>query len=188
MQDYGVWEPYSVKAQTIKTAIEVSHTHCSQDATKSRSGRGCYGLLDSRTSLMVGPRVLLFMVVTSLLSDGHLASAHWRHRIGNEETDGHRCGALTTRATGERTYARSWLKPLVTSSFCCWLVSRDPVSCPSCGGRHGNDVATLYFFPIYSTSLFVVVVFVARIFLIGFVLLLAVRRKSTSLSQQCCCF
>lgn len=24
MNDYGVWEPYSVKAQTIKTAIEVS--------------------------------------------------------------------------------------------------------------------------------------------------------------------
>ena len=25
MKDYGVWEPFSVKAQTIKTAIEVGY-------------------------------------------------------------------------------------------------------------------------------------------------------------------
>jgi len=28
MQEYGVWEAYSVKAQTYKTAIEVCFRHC----------------------------------------------------------------------------------------------------------------------------------------------------------------
>ena len=28
MQEYGVWEAYSVKAQTYKTAIEVCFCHC----------------------------------------------------------------------------------------------------------------------------------------------------------------
>ena len=28
MKDYGVWEAYSVKAQTYKTAIEVHICHC----------------------------------------------------------------------------------------------------------------------------------------------------------------